>query len=102
LTRCFRKGWHVSAGYAYDQNSVPDTYYNPYAADLDRHFFSIGVGRCGKRFDFDITYQFGYGPARTVTGSQPPLLSERITTASADGTYTFISNAIMVSAGMHF
>lgn len=102
LTRYFRKGWHVSAGYAYDQNSVPDTYYNPYAADLDRHFFSIGVGRDGIRFDFDITYQFGYGPGRTVTGSQPPLVAERIASASADGTYTFISNSIMLSAGIHF
>ena len=101
-TRYFQKGWHASAGYVFDENSVPDTYYTPYAADLDRQFFSVGVGRDGKRFDFDITYQFGYGPPHTVTGSQAPLAIERNGTPYADGTYRFISNAVMLTAGIHF
>ena len=71
VTRYFDDGWHVSAGYVYNQNSVPDAYYSPLAADMNRHFFSLGAGRKGKRFDFDVTYQFGYGPARTVIGSTP-------------------------------
>lgn len=45
LTRYLDSGWHVSAGYLFNENSVPDTYYSPLAADLDRHFFSVGVGR---------------------------------------------------------
>jgi long-chain fatty acid transport protein len=102
VTRYFQKGWHASAGYVFDENSVPNAYYTPYAADLDRHFFSVGVGRNGKRFDFDITYQLGYGPPHTVTGSQAPLVIERNGTSYADGTYRFISNAIMVSAGLKF
>lgn len=102
VTRYFCKGWRVSAGYAFDQNSVPNAYYTPYAADLNRHFFSIGFGRDGKLFDFDITYQLGYGPSHTVTGSQPPLAAEQGINATADGTYGFLSNAVMLSAGIHF
>ena len=44
VTRYFDKGWHVSAGYVYSQNAVPDAYYTPLAADLDRQFFSLAPG----------------------------------------------------------
>lgn len=101
-TRYFKKGWHASAGYAFDENSEPNEYYTPYAADLDRHFFSVGVGRNGKRFDFDITYQLGLGIPHDVTASQPSLQIEKGITASASGTYGFISNAVMLTAGVHF
>jgi long-chain fatty acid transport protein len=97
VTRYLGKGWSVSAGYIYNQNSVPDAHYNPLVADLDRQFVSIGTGRKGKHFDFDIAYQFGYGPGRTVTGSYPSATGQ-----SADGKYGFISNAIAVSLGWHF
>ena len=102
VTRYFDNGWHVSAGYVYNENSVPDAYYTPLAADLDRHFFSIGAGRKGKRFDFDVTYQFGYGPAHTVTGSTPSSNPDLIAGQNADGTYDFISHAVLVTVGMHF
>ena len=94
-TRYFDNGWHVSAGYIFNENSVPDANYTPLVADLDRHFFSVGVGHKGRSFDFDIAYQFGYGPTRTVsgaTGSSTP----------ANGDCTFISHAVSVSAGWHF
>jgi hypothetical protein len=92
----------MSAGYVFNENSVPDAYYTPLAADLDRHFFSIGAGRKGRRFDFDVTYQFGYGPARTVTGSKPPSISGVFAGQTADGTYGFISHAVLLTVGMHF
>ena len=100
-TRYFDNGWHMSAGYVYNENSVPDSYYTPLAADLDRHFFSVGAGRKGARFDVDVAYQFGYGPARTVTGSTPSTAG-RITGQTADGTYDFISHAVLLTVGMHF
>ena len=50
---------------SYNENSVPNTYYTPLAADMDRDFFSIGTGFTGKTFDFDLAYQFGYGPTHT-------------------------------------
>jgi long-chain fatty acid transport protein len=102
VTRYFDNGWHASAGYVFNENSVPDKYYTPLAADLDRHFFSIGAGRKGRRFDFDVAYQFGYGPAHTVTGSTPSTLSGVIGGQTADGTYDFISHAVIVTVGMHF
>ncbi len=102
VTRYFDNGWHVSAGYVYNETSVPDAYYTPLAADLTRHFFSIGAGRKGRRFDFDVTYQFGYGPAHTVSGSTPSSLSGVNNSQTADGKYDFISHAVLVTVGMHF
>ncbi len=102
VTRYFDSGWHVSVGYVYNENSVPDAYYTPLAADMDRHFFSIGTGRVGKTFDFDITYQFGYGPSHTVSGSTPSSTPGVFAGQNADGTYEFISHAVMVTVGMHF
>ena len=102
VTRYFDDGWHVSGGYVFNENSVPDAYYTPLAADLDRHFFSIGAGRKGRKFDFDVTYQFGYGPAHTVTGSTPSSTPGQFAGQTADGTYHFTSQAVLVTAGMHF
>jgi long-chain fatty acid transport protein len=96
-TRYLANGWMVSAGYIYNENSVPDATYTPLVADLDRHFLSVGVGHRGERFDFDVAYQFGYGPARRVSGS-----ALSATGQSADGTYDFISHALAVSVSWHF
>jgi long-chain fatty acid transport protein len=103
VTRYFDSGWQVSAGLVYSENSVPDSYYTPLAADMDRYFFSVGTGYKGKRFNFDIAYQFGYGPGHTVTGSQPSSnVTQSTTDQTADGRYDFISHAVSVSAGMRF
>jgi hypothetical protein len=86
----------------FNETSVPDDFYSPLAADLDRHFFTIGIGRKGKRFDFDLAYQFGYGPEHIVTGSTPPSQPGLFSGQRADGTYDFISHAVMVSVGLRF
>jgi long-chain fatty acid transport protein len=99
-TRYLGRGWHVSAGYVFNENSVPDATYSPLVPDLNRHFFSIGAGVKAKRFSFDIAYQFGFGPDRTVTGSVPPTLAGQAAGQSADGTYDFISHAVLVTVGM--
>jgi long-chain fatty acid transport protein len=96
-TRYFPNGWQVSAGYVFNENSVPNANYTPFVADLDRHFFSIGAGHKGKLFDFDVAYQFSYGPTHTVTGSNPSATGQR-----ADGNYGFISHAVLLTVGMHF
>ena len=101
-TRYFDSGWHVSGGYVFNENSVPDKYYSPLAADLDRHFFSVGTGWKGQRWSFDVAYQFGYGPDHTVTGSQPASKPSNFSGENADGTYKFISQAVSVSVGLHF
>jgi long-chain fatty acid transport protein len=96
-TRYFDCGWHLSAGYIFNENSVPSSHYNPLVADQDRHFFGVGLGFKGKQLSFDVAYQFGYGPDRTVTGSAVSAAGQ-----SADGTYGFISHAVALSVGWHF
>ena len=96
-TRYLGKGWSVSAGYIFNQNSVPDAHYTPLVADLDRHFLSVGTGYRGEHFSFDVAYQFGIGPTRTVSGSAPSVIGQ-----TADGDYKFLSHAVMVSLGYHF
>jgi len=102
VTRYFEHNWHASAGYVFNENSVPNAYYTPLAADLDRHFLSIGVGHKGRRFDFDVAYQFGYGPAHTVTGSAPSSQPGFFAGQTANGSYAFISHAVLVTAGLRF
>ena len=103
VTRYFDNGWRLSAGYAFDENSVPNARYTPLAADLDRHFLSAGVGFRGKRFDMDLAYQFGYGPDHTVTGSTPPFKPRPSAGGqTANGTYDFLSHMVLITVGMHF
>jgi long-chain fatty acid transport protein len=102
VTRYFDNGWHASAGVVYSENSVPNSYYTPLAADMDRYFFSAGTGYKGKRFNFDIAYQFGYGPTHTVTGSKPSSIPAVTTGQTADGNYDFISHAVSASVGWRF
>jgi len=96
-TRYFDNGWHVSAGYIFNENAMPDAHYTPLVADEDRHFFSVGVGHKGKSLSFDVAYQFGYGPDRKVSGSGVSPAGQ-----TADGTYGFISHAVIGSVGLNF
>ena len=93
-TRYFGSGWSVSAGYIFNENSVPDAHYSPLVGDLDRHFFSAGVGYRGRHFTCDVAYQFGYGPTHSVQGSEPSAWGE-----SADGHYEFRSHAVCLTLG---
>ena len=102
VTRYFDHGWHVSGGYVFNANSVPDAHYTPLVADMNRNFFSVGTGHKGQTFDFDVAYQLGYGPTRTVTGSTPSSTPGQFAGQSADGKYGFNSQAVIVSVGMHF
>ena len=102
ITRYFDSGWHVSGGYCLNKNSVPNSYYTPLAADMDRQFFSAGFGWTGEHWSFDLAYQFGYGPEHAVTGSKPSSTPGQIAGQTADGKYNFYSNAVSVSLGLHF
>lgn len=102
VTRYFDSGWHASAGYCFNENSVPNNYYTPLAADMDRHFFSIGTGWKGKRWSFDLAYQLGFGPEHTVTDSQPSSTPGQVSGQTANGKYSFNSQAVSVSVGLHF
>ena len=101
VTCFFDNQWHISAGYLFNQNSVPDANYSPLVADVDRHFVTLGVGRKGGRLDFDVSYQFGLGKAQTVTGSVPSSAAQ-IQGQNADGTYDFVSHALLMTIGIRF
>jgi long-chain fatty acid transport protein len=96
-TRYFDNGWHVSAGYIFNENAMPDAHYTPLVADEDRHFLSVGVGHKGKTFNFDVAYQFGFAADRKVSGSGTSAAGQ-----TADGTYNFISHAVIGSVGLNF
>lgn len=97
VTRDIGKGWHVSGGYIYNQNSVPSKTFNPWVPDLDRQFLSAGVGFRGDHFSFDLAYQYGFAGTRTVSGSPPSEMGQ-----TADGNYDYTSHAVALSAGWHF
>jgi long-subunit fatty acid transport protein len=69
---------------------------------MDRHFFSVGTGFKRRHLSFDVAYQFGYGPSHSVSGSTPSSTPGQIAGQSADGKYSFHSNAVSVSVGWHF
>jgi long-chain fatty acid transport protein len=96
-THYFDNGWHVSAGYIFNENAMPDAHYTPLVADEDRHFLSVGVGHKGKSFNFDVAYQFGFAADRKVSGSGVSPAGQ-----TADGTYNFISHAVIGSVGLNF
>ena len=102
VTRYFENCWNVSAGYCFSGNSVPNSYYTPLAADMDRHFFSVGTGYKGGHLSFDVAYQFGYAKTQTVTGSKPSTSPGGPAGQNADGKYDFNSSAVSVSVGWHF
>ncbi|HEY1120683.1 MAG TPA: outer membrane protein transport protein, partial [Haloferula sp.] len=41
----WENGYNVAAGYDYNSNAQPDTFFNPAVADADRHWFNAGFGR---------------------------------------------------------
>jgi long-chain fatty acid transport protein len=101
-TRHFNHGWYASAGYLFNENSVLSEYYSPTVADLDRHFFTVGIGRQWSRYTVDFGYQYGFAPAREVTGSKPPSQPGNFAGQNGNGTYDFESHALMLSFGVKF
>jgi long-chain fatty acid transport protein len=83
--------FHVSAGYLYSENSVPNESFNPAVPDSNRHVFAVGVGQKLDRYSWNLAYQYAYGPRRTIDQG-----------TAADGTYRFESHAFSFSLGYSF
>jgi long-chain fatty acid transport protein len=93
VTRKLPKGWFVSGGYFYSENSIPDSTFNPIVPDGNLHLFSAGVGRKGKRWDWAVAYHCASNfDGRVVKGSA----------AGVDGTYRTFNQAFNVSATLKF
>ena len=90
-TRRFGDGFALSAGYIFSENSVPDATFNPVVPDSDRHIFSIGIGRKQNHLNWDAAYQFAFGPSRDVNNG-----------TTANGSYQFMSHALIFSIGYQF
>ena len=91
VTRKLPASFAVSAGYIYSENSVPNASFNPLIPDSNRHVFSTGIGQTFDRINWQLTYQYAYGPQRQVNNG-----------TLADGAYRFQSNAISLSVGYRF
>jgi long-chain fatty acid transport protein len=83
--------YKLSAGYIYSENSVPSGTFNPLIPDSARHIMSVGVGRAFGKCNIDLAYQLSIGPKRTIVND-----------SAADGSYSFLSNAVSISLGYHF
>lgn len=66
-TRELGDGWHVSAGYAWVENSVPESTFTPVVPDSHRGFFSLGLGGRAGRWRWEGVAQYGTG-SREVAG----------------------------------
>lgn len=95
LTR-YLGSYHVSAGYCFTENSVPDATYTPAVPDSDRGFYSLGVGYHGERLTLDLAWHYADGGTRRVSGS--PALGA----FSADGAYRNRLHALSLSAQCAF
>ena len=93
-TRQLGKGYFLSVGYIYNENSSPDANFNPLIPDSNLQLGSIGFGHHGEHWDWAIAYHFGYNGGRTVEND--------ITNPSADGTYKTFNNAFNVAATFKF
>jgi long-chain fatty acid transport protein len=93
-THYLDNGLRVSAGYAYVEQSIPERTFTPLIPEQDLHVFSAGLGGAYKRFTWDATYQFTYGPQHDVGGSTYG--------PQVDGNYDFTAHAFSLSFGYTF
>lgn len=100
ITRQLGKGYAVSAGYFFSENSSPDAFFNPMLPDSDLHLGSLGLAHRGKQWDWAVAYHFGYNGGRTVTGSPSNLTYQGV--QSGDGTYKTLNHGINVAVTLKF
>ena len=90
-TRKFSNGWQASVGYIWSENSISNDSFSPVVPDSNRHVLSAGFGQKRERFNWNIAYQWAYGPTRTISQG-----------TSSDGTYRAQGNAINLTLGYDF
>jgi long-chain fatty acid transport protein len=98
-TRMLGRGYALSAGYFFSENSSPDPNFTPLVPDSDLHLGSLGLSYRGARWNWAAAYHFGYNPGREVSGSG---FSPTAPTETADGTYRILNHGFNVSAALKF
>ena len=96
VTHQFEKGWSVSGGYIFSENSVPEATFSPAVPDSNRHIFSVGGGRQYEKWRWYAAYQIALGPERDI--NNPAFYPN----AAANGSYKFISHALTFNVGYRF
>lgn len=91
VTRNLPRGFSISAGYVYSENSVPNESFNPLVPDSNRHILSLGIGQKLEHLSWDLAYQYAYGPHRQIDNG-----------TLGNGTYRFESHAVTLTLGYHF
>ncbi len=100
-TRYLPKGWYVSTGFMYSENSTPDANLNPLIPDSDLYLFNAGFGHHGVHWGWALSYTLALNPSRTVSGSSYDRTSSYPNT-SVDGTYRTLNNAVDVAVSYKF
>jgi len=93
VTRFLDSGWWIGAGYWFAETTTPDLTFNPRLPDVPIHVVSAGTGYRGDQWALELTYQFGYGNARTITGAAPIPPSG----VTANGKMTYLAHALSAS-----
>ena len=98
LTRYYPKGYFVSMGYFFSENSTSERHFTPYVPDGDIHVGSIGAGYKGERWYWAIAGQIMVSGWRKVDDYQTTSLIGE----TANGKYRFFSPTLTVSLGHRF
>ena len=98
VTRKLGRGYSLSGGYFFSENSSPDRNFTPLVPDSDLHLGSVGLSYRGERWRWAAAYHFGYNSGRTVSGSE----SGSLVGETGDGTYRVLNHAFNVSAAIQF
>ena len=98
-TRQLGKGYFVSAGYIYSENSSPDANFSPLIPDSNLHLGSIGFGHHGQRWAWAFSYTLAVNPSRQVSGSS---YNTPAPGHAVDGTYRTVNTAFNASVTVKF
>jgi long-chain fatty acid transport protein len=59
--------WALRAGYAYSQNSVPESTFSPLVPDSNYHLLSVGLGYSTDRWSLDAAYEYIFREPRNIS-----------------------------------
>jgi long-chain fatty acid transport protein len=84
--------WVVRGGYAFSQNSVPESTFSPLVPDSNYHLAAAGIGYTTDRWSLDVAYEFIYRERRHIhDGVNSPIV---------DGTWDNHMNGVMLTLTM--
>lgn len=92
-TRFLGKGYFVSLGYFFSEESTSERFFTPLVADTDLHVASFGGGRKSEHWSWALAVQMIAGDWRKVDGAANP---------SVNGSYRLFMPTVSFTVGYHF